>query len=286
MNWLGKVFVVSIMVMSLFFAGLAVVAYATHKNWKEAVMLSPSEATGGKQVGLKYQLDTERARRKGLEDEVARLTEQLASEKTARVQAVAKLETERSELNKRYTEQANINAGLVQQTRKADEAMLATHNTLEDMRKQVEMLRTEIRTAQTDRDDQFKQVVQLTDDLHQVQGLLTTVKAQNVELGEQNAHMAKVMERNGVSPTASISGVPPPVDGVVLASSRDGLVEISLGSDDGMERGHKLEVYRGAKYLGRIEVWQTSPDKSVARILPEFRKGPIAKEDRVATRLN
>jgi hypothetical protein len=174
----------------------------------------------------------------------------------------------------------------VQQTRRADEAMLATHKTLEDMRKQVETLRTDIRTSQQDRDDQFKQVVQLTDDLHQVQGLLTTVKAQNVELGEQNANMAKVMERNGVSRTASVDGVPPPVDGVVLASSRDGLVEISLGSDDGMEKGHKLEVYRGAKYLGRIEVWQTAPDKSVAKIIPEFRKGPIAKEDRVATRLN
>ncbi len=94
------------------------------------------------------------------------------------------------------------------------------------------------------------------------------------------------MERRGVSPTASIDGVPPPVDGIIESVGKDGLVQISLGSDDGIEKGHKLEVYRGGKYLGRIEVWQTAPDSSVARILPEFRKGPIAKEDRVATRLD
>ena len=278
MNLLGKIFVMAIVVMSLTFMGLAMMVYATHKNWKEVVTGTPN--------GLKAQLQNEQTKRKGLEDDLTRLTEQLASEKAARVQAVAKLEIEKGELNKLYTAQANINAELVQKTRKADEAMLATHNTLEDMRKQVETLRTEIRTAQQDRDDQFKQVVQLTDDLHQVQGLLTTVKAQNTELVEQKAHMMAVLERNGVSRTASADGVPPPVDGVVLASSRDGLVEISLGSDDGMEKGHKLEVYRGPKYLGRIEVWQTAPDKSVAKIIPEFRKGRIAKEDRVATRLN
>jgi len=286
MNWLGKIFVVSIMVMSLIFAAFAILVYATHKNWKEAVTLSPTEAKGGKPIGLKYQLEQERAKRQRVEEELQKLTEQLASEKAARTQAVGKLEAERSELNKLYTQQANANAILVQKSREADAAMLATHNTLEDMRKQVETLRTEIRTSQQDRDDQFKKVVLLTDELHQAQGLLGTVKAQNVELGEQNAHLTKVLDRHGVSPTASVDGIPPKVDGIVLASSRDGLVEISLGSDDGMEKGHKLEVYRGPKYLGRIEVWQTSPEKSVAKILPEFRKGPIAKEDRVATRLN
>ena len=278
MNWLGKIFVMVILAMSLVFSTLAIMVYATHKNWREAVTATPN--------GLNYKLQAETTKRQGLEQDLSRLTEQLASEKAARVQAIAKLATEKSELEKLYTQQALINAELVQKTRKADEAMLATHNTLEDMRKQVETLRTEIRTAQQDRDEQFKQVVQLTDDLNQVQGLLTTVKAQNTELVEQKAHMMAVLERNGVSRTASADGVPPPVDGVVLASSRDGLVEISLGSDDGMEKGHKLEVYRGPKYLGRIEVWTTAPDKSVAKIIPEFRKGPIAKEDRVATRLN
>ena len=54
----------------------------------------------------------------------------------------------------------------------------------------------------------------------------------------------------------------------------------------GWSSGHTLEVYRGGRYLGRIEVFQTAPDKSVAKVLPQFRKGPIEKNDVVATRLN
>ena len=50
--------------------------------------------------------------------------------------------------------------------------------------------------------------------------------------------------------------VKPTLDGLVLAANKDGLVEISLGSDDGLERGHTLEVFRGSRYLGRIEVFQ------------------------------
>ena len=37
MNWLGKVFVVLILIMSLVFMGLAMAVYATHKNWKEVI---------------------------------------------------------------------------------------------------------------------------------------------------------------------------------------------------------------------------------------------------------
>ncbi len=174
MNWLGKIFVVSIMVMSIVFGFFAVLVYATHKNWKEAVTLTPAEATGGKQVGLRYQLDQERTKRQQLEAEVTRLNEQLSSEKTARTQAIAKLEAERTELKNEHTRQVNANAILVQQSRESAETLLAEHKTLEDMRGQVEKLRNEIRTTQQDRDDQFKKVVNLMDDLHQSQGQLGT----------------------------------------------------------------------------------------------------------------
>ena len=84
---------------------------------------------------------------------------------------------------------------------------------------------------------------------------------------------------------------PPRVDGIILASNANGYVEISIGSDDGLEQGHELDVYRMGpslaenKYLGKIRVVETQADRSVAQVLPNFRKGTIQKEDRVATRL-
>ncbi len=78
----------------------------------------------------------------------------------------------------------------------------------------------------------------------------------------------------------------------MLASTDDGYVEISLGFDDGLEKGHTLDVYRlGAtpdtsKYLGRVRVLRTEKDRAVAYVIPELKQGQIRREDLVATRLN
>jgi hypothetical protein len=50
-----------------------------------------------------------------------------------------------------------------------------------------------------------------------------------------------------------------------------------------------LQVYRlgggQSKYLGRIEVVETQPDKAAAKVLPEFKQGSIEVGDRVASRI-
>jgi hypothetical protein len=50
--------------------------------------------------------------------------------------------------------------------------------------------------------------------------------------------------------------------------------------------GNTLEVSRGTRYLGRVEIIETSPDKSVGRVDRRFQQGQIQEGDRVATRLN
>ena len=73
----------------------------------------------------------------------------------------------------------------------------------------------------------------------------------------------------------------------MLGVGADGLIEISLGTDDGLLKGHTLEVYRkdGSAYLGRVEVTATQPDKAACKILPQFRQGPIQGGDRVTSKL-
>ena len=164
--------------------------------------------------------------------------------------------------------------------------MQSTQEEAANMRKELDVLRNDIRTAQTERDDQFKNYVKLTDDFNQLQGELKRLNAQHTTLADQINRYRQVANRLNINLDVRPEAVPPKVDGLVLAANKDGLVEISLGSDDGLERGNQLDVYRGSRYLGKIEVSLTSPDKSVAKILPQFRKGPIEKDDHVATRFN
>jgi hypothetical protein len=66
------------------------------------------------------------------------------------------------------------------------------------------------------------------------------------------------------------------------------LVEITLGSDDGLAVGHELYVYRNGgqgKYLGQIRIVHLEPDRAVGRVLPETKNGVIERDDNVSTRL-
>ena len=64
------------------------------------------------------------------------------------------------------------------------------------------------------------------------------------------------------------------------------LVEVSIGKDDGVRVGDKLDVYRGGQYIGRINITRSEDDKAVGEILPTYSRGFILKGDRVDSRLN
>jgi hypothetical protein len=165
-------------------------------------------------------------------------------------------------------------------------ALTTAQTTLDEKLKQVDALRTDITTAQEERDKNLNSFTQLKQDFNNAENDLTLLKEANTRLVGQMAHAKILLERQGINPEASVDGTPPKVDGVVLMVGRDNLVEISLGSDDGIRRGNTLEVFRATKYKGRVEVVQTSPDKSVAKIIPGFQQAKIERDDRVATRFN
>jgi hypothetical protein len=96
------------------------------------------------------------------------------------------------------------------------------------------------------------------------------------------------MSEQGLDPDTEPGAVVPTVDGVVSQIRRAAgaqLVEVTIGADDGLKAGNTVEVFRGSKYLGRVEILQTSPDKSVGRVDRRFQQGQIQEGDRVATRL-
>ena len=75
-----------------------------------------------------------------------------------------------------------------------------------------------------------------------------------------------------------------------MAVKSGGLVEIILGADSGLRKGHALEVYRvtssGSTYVGRIEVMETTPDRAVCKIDPKFQQSDIQNGDSVTSKLD
>jgi hypothetical protein len=287
MNLVGKIFVVLIFVMSLVFMSFAVAVYATHRNWRDVVM--NTQASPGKPLGLKPQLEELDKKYKNLEQLKLRLESDLANEKASAARVIAALGQEMQAVKDRRDQLERSEAEARQAEREAVAAMNATQATLEKLREEVAQLRVDIDTARNERDESFKKVVQLEDQLAQYQGNYENLRKRNEELTKDVARYQLALsdqkiqlDRNG----------PPRVDGMISDVRASGYVELTLGFDDGLEKGHELDVYRlgpsiaESKYLGRVRVVETRADVSVAQILPEFKKGIIQKTDRVATRLN
>ena len=72
--------------------------------------------------------------------------------------------------------------------------------------------------------------------------------------------------------------------GSVLSVRNGNLVEVSIGSDDGLQNGTRLEVFRDNKYLGQVDVVSVGIDKSVARTITvgELENEAIRVGDEVA----
>lgn len=286
MNLVGKILVLLILIMSLVFMSFAVSVYSTHKNWMDVVNNPREQASPMKPAGLKFQLEDERTRNQQLTEQLAKLQESAAAEKKALEDKIAKLETKKSLLETQDKDLVTQLGQLKDESAKQLAALTTAQTALDDKLKQIDTLRGDITSAQTQRDENFKEVVKLTEQVNARQIELENLQQIKDRLMQQLAKSKVVLERHGLSPEMPIDNVPPKVDGVVLATGKDGLVEISIGSDDGLRRGNTLEVFKADKYKGRIEVMQTAPDKAVAKIIPSYQKGRIERDDRVATRLN
>jgi len=64
----------------------------------------------------------------------------------------------------------------------------------------------------------------------------------------------------------------------------DDVVVVSLGTDDGIRKGHVLDIYRGDRYIGKAVVTIAQFDKSAARISPDFRRDLVQEGDHVTTK--
>jgi len=276
MNWLGKVFVVVILIMSLVFMGLALAVYATHKNWQQV------------SDNLNKKLQTAIADKQKLETEHNRRVEDLEREKTIAEQQVAKLDSERVALTDRYAQAQTELEGLRQNQRDHIAAVASTQKINEGLAGEVTELRGRIRTTIEARDSLFKKALDATEELHKAAGEYNTTLERNKQLTKQVAGKDVVMREKGIDPNTDPSSVVPTVEGKISKIERKAggqLVEITIGADDGLKVGNTLEVSRGAKYLGRVEIIQTSPDKSVGRVDRNFQQGQIQEDDRVATRI-
>ncbi|RMG40645.1 MAG: hypothetical protein D6725_02980 [Planctomycetota bacterium] len=290
MTFVGKLLVVIQVVLSVCFMAFAATVFTVQQNWKvhsedlaqqiedlKKAMDEADEAHRQEKDKLQMEIKaaTERAlaaekERNNFQDLFNQTKAELDSLRTAQDTSKALVDISGDEANNRRAEALRQRA--------ANEKL---HKTLNDLAAKNRALEDQLRALQTEREALLTKHEQTLQEL-------AVLKRYLAELG-YDPDPKKIIRRQA----------PPPLvfGKVIMAkhakrSGQPDLVEISLGSDDGLIEGHQLLVYRRgtaqtdrAKYLGEIRLVLVTPDRSVGVVVQKAKNGVIQEGDDVTSRL-
>ncbi|WP_430452634.1 hypothetical protein [Rhodopirellula europaea] len=254
---------------------LALAVNASHRNWRD-VVLGPT--------GLKAQIETIARTNEQLRDSRARTQASLDREQAARRTALAALQTQLDQLESQLRESESTVQQLQARSTELAQIDRARAEELEKMTADNAQLREQIRTEQQDRDTLFARTLELTDQMNSLRGVVQLQQDRNDQLHTQVTRYKEVVDAAGLNMNDPLDGAPPERNGTVLVVNRPRkLVEVSIGYDDGLRNGHFLEVTRGGRYVTRLKVRETEPDRAVAEIMRDYSEGVVEEGDRVDT---
>ena len=279
MTLLGKSFSVVILILSAVFMVLALAVNASHRNWRDVVLTGVNG-----QPGLKTQIENTRRTNEQLRDSKDRIQAALNREQAARRTALAALQTQLDQLKGDLQDsEANVQdlRGQLTVLTQTDQNRAEQ---LERLTAENADLRSQIRKEQQDRDLLFTQTLELTDQMNKLRGFKQQLEDRNSELLAQATRFKEVLDAKGIDVNEPLDGAPPDRNGNILQIDRPRqLVLVSIGYDEGLRKGHFLDVTRGGRYVGKLKVRNTEPDRAVAEILENYSEGILQEGDRVDT---
>ena len=284
MTILGKGLVLLNLVMSVIFLGFAVHVYSSagdvqqqNKKLKESVQVEQNKALTFEQTATNYkkERDEQKAR-----DEIN----------------IKNLNGTVDELNKQLTSlKDDIQKSREQQAQTATSNNLSAQSAIERQKEVMDLRKI--------RDEQIKQntilmekLTQLQDDNSKIRNERDLVNGRNQQL-VTNVKMLEnwiAAHNNGRIPTdgeladsTRLSPVPD-VEGVVTKVESEGkLVTLSIGEDDGLRKGHILQIWREkpvSQYIGQLMIVETKGRVSVAKPVSAV-SGVIKENDKVSPRI-
>ncbi|MBR2004859.1 MAG: hypothetical protein IKK39_06435 [Thermoguttaceae bacterium] len=273
MNLVGKIFVGIIALLSVVCLTLSVVSYASHHNWKEE---------SAKLAEQKKALESEKSQLSALK---TTLEKEKADAELAYTTTIAALQSKADAMAAENQKLAADNAQLEQDLQARVDAIATNGETINSLRQQLALTTKDLATAQQLRASYLRDLAQTMANLYDVSALLGDVKEQNADLTKAHDDVLAVLQQHGLNPDPSLYAELPKVAvrGTIEAVKEgpDGLIMISIGSDDGLAKGNQLHVRRGDVYLGKLEVAVVEPNRAVCQVLGEFRQGTMLEGDEV-----
>jgi hypothetical protein len=273
MTFVGKILVIVIMAFSLLFLGISSVVFTTSKNWMTATKEEKQKVDDLKKKLVDAQAVSDS--NKKLLDDAKGSFDALAKQLNSRIAA---LEAE-NKLNIDSMTSFKAQAAVAETTAKS------TLDEVEAKRKETELLRVQKSSVEKQANEFKLHQAELNDKIRELERQLESATKNNSDLRERVARFSVLLRQNGLSDDISrIKGQdsPPPVQGEVKRiDPTNRVLEISIGSDDGLVEGHKLYVYRLSprpEFLGEVMIKTVDPDQAVAKVVGNTFQGKKIRE--------
>lgn len=220
----------------------------------------------------------------------AKLNEYLSLQKKTNQELQAKVKTYEQEINLLRTD----GKAKVDETNSANAGKDLAEKDSTTRASQMSRVQEELQAAVKARQEMFMEKNRMFEDKTQAEIVATALRTRNSEMEKELKRLStenKRLRESG-STTVAKPGQPRdnfpsvPLEGSVMRSDETGLMQISLGSDDGLQRGHTLELFRlnPAAYLGRVKVIEVNPKDAVAQPVGQL-NGKPGKGDKVASQI-
>jgi len=284
MNVIGKVFLFAVFIMSLMLMTFAGAIFVSHVNWRDEVKRLPEECVGAQEPGYEYQLQLAKQEKEQLTAEITELKKNVSASEKARDQVLAKLQTAVISKDKLLRDLQQEKTTQEEKLRERSAKLEAVTADLRTAREKVETLIKQVAEQQQRVDSQVDRSAELSAQLAESKSFLAIAEERKAQLEQQLNNARLLLKQSGLDIDSLPKDRVPNLDGQVVAVAA-GSIEVSLGSDDGLQKGHILEVYRGGEYMGRAVVTSVRSDRAVARIVEDYARGIVQRGDRVTTRL-
>lgn len=277
MDLVGKIFVGIIAAISVLLFALAIVILAKHEDWRLDSLASQQKIEEINQDVQKLNtIKTE-------------LTDLLNNNKKAHAPVVAALQKQTNDLQAKNTQLRTAFLKFESDLQKQIESISTNNITINENRSMIELLTRDTKYSQQLRGAYLRDLAKTVALKYEQGSILQNFEEENKDLLQKYDHAKTVLAKFGLEANPELYGKQPRfvVRGVVQEIRKNGNnhLMISIGSSDGIEPGHFLEVYHGDVYLGRIQVLSTEANRSVCSILPAYRQGPIQEGDVVTSKL-
>ncbi len=220
----------------------------------------------------------------------AKLNEYLSLQKKTNQDLQTKVKTYEQEINLLRTD----GKAKVEETNSANAGKDIAEKDSTTRASQMSRVQEELQAAVKARQEMFMEKNRMFEDKTQAEIVATALRTRNSEMEKELKRLStenKRLRESG-STTVAKPGQPRdnfpsvPLEGAVMRSDETGLMQISLGSDDGLQRGHTLELFRlnPAAYLGRVKIIEVNPKDAVAQPVGQL-NGKPGKGDKVASQI-